>query len=92
LKTILTNVFNKSALNQIMEMYLPKGYDGVALSSPPELFNLSDILELRGKSKAKDFFVLYPGPPLGIDELKVLSDLDNKLRFLTPIELSTLIK
>lgn len=89
---VLINVFHKSDLHKIKSMYLLKGFDGVELSSPPELFNFIDILDRKMKSKTKDFVVLYPDPPLGIDELKVLDDMGNNIKFLTPIQLSTLIK
>jgi hypothetical protein len=62
------------------------------LSTPPELFNFIDILSKKGKSKTKQFIVLYPDPPLGNDEIRVLDEMPNNIMFLTPIQLSILIR
>lgn len=89
---VLINIFHKVNLQKVKGLYMPKGLESVELSSPPELFNFLDILTIKDKTTGKDFIVLYPDPPLGIDELKVLDDMRNNIKFLTPIQLSTLIK
>jgi hypothetical protein len=90
---VLINIFHNSNLKKIIELYIPNNFNAVELSSPPELFNLLDILAIKKeKKKGKDFIVLYPDPPLGDNELKVLDDMKNNIKFLTPIQLSTLIK
>jgi hypothetical protein len=38
----------------------------------------------------KKLIVLYPDPPLGAEELKVLNEIDEKIIFITPIYLPTL--
>ncbi len=89
---VLMNVFNRYNLKKITELYLDDGFEGVELSSPPELFNFSDILMLKNKSKTGTFIVLYPDPPLGSEELNVLKDMKADIQFFTPIQLSLLIK
>jgi endonuclease V-like protein UPF0215 family len=54
------------------------------ISSPPELFNFIDINNLK-KETNKEIVVLYPDPPLGIEELNVLNDIDESIKFVTPI-------
>lgn len=88
---VLINIFHKVNLTKVKELYIPNGTEGVELSSPPELFNFPDILAMKEKVKNKDFIVLYPDPPLGTDELNVLYDMKNEVKYLTPIQLSTLI-
>lgn len=88
---VLINIFHKSNLQLIKKLYMPNGAASVELSSPPELFNFPDLLTLRQKNKKSKFIVLYPDPPLGVDELNVLYDMQNGIKFLTPLQLSTMI-
>lgn len=89
---ILLNIFQRENLKRIKALYVPKRFESIELTSPPELFNFIDILSQKSKSKSGKFLVLYPDPPLGIDEMRVLNDFDSTIQFLTPIQLSTLIK
>jgi hypothetical protein len=89
---ILINIFHNENLKKIKSLFIPKQIDGVELSTPPELFNFIDILSKKGKSKTKQFIVLYPDPPLGNDEIRVLDEMPNNIMFLTPIQLSILIR
>ena len=41
-------------------------------------------------TEKKKLIVLYPEPPLGAEELRILNDLDKDIRFVTPIHLPTL--
>jgi hypothetical protein len=88
---VLINIYQRINLIKIKNLYLPKNIASVELASPPELFNLIDVLNGR-KASDKDLIVLYPDPPLSIHELKVLNDMGGEVEFLTPIELSRLIK
>ena len=69
---------------------LEEKFDVSVLSSPPELFNFID-LELQKNTGDKKRLVVYPDPPLGVEELDVLNEFDKKLQFLTPIMLSKII-
>lgn len=89
---ILTNIYQRKYLSQVKSLYAPSGYEGVELTSPPELFNFLDILSQKEKSKGKTFLVLYPDPPLGIEEIKVLDDMNSKIKFLTPLQISAMVK
>jgi hypothetical protein len=63
------------------------------LSSPPELVNFPDLLTIKQEiSPNEKLNVIYPDPPLGNAELKLLEEMNSNIRFLTPIQLSTLIK
>jgi hypothetical protein len=88
---VLFNVFQNENLKKVKNIYLPDSKQSIELSSPPELFNFLDILSKKKKSRKRSFIVLYPDPPLGIDELKVLNDMEQEIQFMTPLQLSTLI-
>jgi hypothetical protein len=92
LTQILTNIYQKKYLSQIKALYAPVGYEAVELTSPPELFNFLDILSQKAKSRKKHFLVLYPDPPLGTDEIKVLDDMKSEIKFLTPIQISGMVR
>lgn len=89
---ILLNVFQRADLERVKALFVPKGIESIELTSPPELFNFIDILSQKSKSKSKKFMVLYPDPPLGTEEMRVLNDFEGTIQFLTPIQLSTMIK
>jgi hypothetical protein len=89
---ILINVFHKMNLNQVKRLFLGKDLVSVELTSPPELFNFIDIQNQKRKLKAQKLLVIYPDPPIGIDEMQVLTDMDNGIDFFTPIQLSKLIR
>lgn len=91
---VLMNVFQKLNLSKITQLYLPKGTKQFeVLSTPPELLNFSDLVTIKQKKSAgKPFTVIYPDPPLGNAEMKVLDEMKSSMKFLTPIQLSALIK
>ncbi len=91
---VLMNVFHKLNLHQIAKLYIPKGITQFELlSTPPELLNFSDLLTIKlKKSSGKRFTVIYPDPPLGNTEMKVLEEMKCNLKFATPIQLSSLIQ
>lgn len=89
---ILINVFQRLNLNKIKKLFLPDGMESVELTSPPELFNFIDIQNQKSKLPKKKLIVIYPDPPIGIDEMQVLTDMDGGIHFYTPIQLSKLIK
>jgi hypothetical protein len=88
---VLINVFNRRNLERISRLYKPAGFATISFSSPPELFNLPDIIQAKEKMKNEKLLVLYPDPPIGSNELRVLDDMKTDVRFLTPIQLSTLL-
>lgn len=91
---VLVNVFHKLNLERIIELYAPMGITQFELlSSPPELINFPDLLVIKQqKVKGKNLIVLYPDPPLGNAEVNLLEDMQSNIKFLTPIQLSMLIK
>ncbi len=91
---VLVNVFQKLNLSRIIHLYHPKNADKFEiLSSPPELVNFPDLMTLKQqKSPNKIFYVVYPDPPLGNAELKLLAEMKHNIKFLTPVQLSSLIK
>ena len=56
------------------------------ISSPPELFNFVNIKKYQKEIK-KNLIVLYPDPPIGIEEISILNAIDSKVKFLTPINI-----
>jgi hypothetical protein len=74
----------------MIDLYKLNKYNVVYLTSPPELFNYVYIMKLKEKSN-KPIMILYPDPPLGMEELRLLNEMDKSIRFITPVMLPTLI-
>lgn len=91
---VLGKYFNAAKLNKYINQYsLEKKYSCLPLSKPPELFNYIDIEKMKKKDKSnKPYLVLYPDPPLGIEELNLLNDVDDKIEFITPVLLPSYLK
>jgi hypothetical protein len=87
---ILNNLFQLELLESYKEKFQIKEFEFLYLTSPPELFNFIDINKKK-KDYRKRLVVLYPEPPLGAEELKILNELDPEIRFITPILLPMLI-
>lgn len=91
---VIQNSYNKELLEYCREMYEidTKNYC-ITLSKAPELFNYIDIEKFKSVNvkETKDLIVLYPEPPLGIEEINLLNDVDNKIKFLTPVQLPNYI-
>jgi hypothetical protein len=86
---VLNNRFVKEKLQSQLDLYgIEKHFDCSILSSPPELFNLIDLVKEKG---SKNRLIIYPDPPIGIEELELLNDFDQNLKFITPIMLSEII-
>lgn len=56
------------------------------ITSPPELFNFVDIKAYQREIDNK-LIILYPDPPLGLEELSILNEVDSNVEFITPINL-----
>ncbi|MFK7113102.1 toll/interleukin-1 receptor domain-containing protein [Flavobacterium oreochromis] len=84
----LYQVLNNLYQNRLLESYKSNSADNdtdvYVITSPPELFNFLDINNYKKKTKKK-IMILYPDPPLGIEELNILNELDENIRFITPI-------
>jgi hypothetical protein len=90
LTQMLYNLYNEQLLEKYIELYNLKDlYETAYLTSPPELFNFLDIKKMKDE-KEKNILVLYPDPPLGNEELKLLNELDEAIDFITPIMLPKL--
>ncbi|MBK9193242.1 MAG: toll/interleukin-1 receptor domain-containing protein [Crocinitomicaceae bacterium] len=88
---VLNNRYSVEKIEKEIVLYgVDKKYNYELISSPPELFNFIDLGKNRPKNK-KENIVVYPDPPLGIEELNVLSELDSKTKFITPIMFSEII-
>lgn len=88
---VLNNRYSTEKIEKEIKLYrVDKKYDWELISSPPELFNFIDLGKTKTKSKKKRI-VVYPDPPLGTEELNVLSELDSKTKFITPITFSEIV-
>nr|WP_315212944.1 toll/interleukin-1 receptor domain-containing protein [uncultured Flavobacterium sp.] len=86
---VITNTYSKQLLEKMISLYDINNC--LALPKAPELFNYIDIEELKKDKHYKgELIVLYPEPPIGAEEIKLLNDIDNKIKFITPVLLSTL--
>lgn len=88
---VLYNLHSAKLLIGLIGLYSLKKYDVVEyLTTPPELFNYISIVQLKEKNK-KSILIVYPDPPLGIEELRLLNELDRDITFTTPVMLPQLI-
>jgi len=91
LMQVLNNKFSREKIESDVKLFeLDKKNSVSILSSPPELFNFID-LELIKNTDNKRRLVVYPDPPLGVEEVNVLNEFDKDLQFLTPIMLSKIL-
>lgn len=89
LEQVLSNVFKRKYLDSLTDMYNIKS--DLILSTPPELFNFIQ-LKKRGLQANETFaLVVYPDPPLGSEEIEILSQLNDDYFFITPIMLPSII-
>ena len=86
---VLNNLFQLELLKSFHERFPIDGTEYISISSPPELFNYIDIYKRKEKSK-NHLIVLYPEPPLGAEELRILNEIDKEIKFVTPVLLPTL--
>lgn len=83
---VLNNRYQLMLLDQYSKLIDNSKYSILGISSPPELFNYVHIKQLSFANKK--LIVLYPDPPLGIEELDVLNELDKDIIFTTPTNLN----
>lgn len=86
---VLNNLFQLELLESFHKEFPIDGTEYISITSPPELFNYIDIFKAKEKSK-NNFVILYPEPPLGAEELRILNEIDKEIKFITPIHLPTL--
>jgi hypothetical protein len=86
---VLGNLFQISLLESFSNQFNDGSSEYILISSPPELFNYIDIYKKKLTTKSQ-IVVLYPEPPLGAEELKILNEIDTKIKFITPIHLPAL--
>lgn len=88
----LYQVLNNLYQNRLLEWYSNMGTNEnneiKVITSPPELFNFLDIKKYKENLGSKKLIILYPDPPLGLEELNILNELDEDVEFTTPINLS----
>lgn len=93
----IVNLTLYQVLNNLYQNRLLEGYSNLnadenniikVITSPPELFNFLDIKTYKEDLGDKKLIILYPDPPLGLEELSVLNQLDEDVEFTTPINLN----
>lgn len=84
---VLNNRYQYLLLKQYSKLIDDNKYTVLRVSSPPELFNFIHIKKKQEEEKKK-IIVLYPDPPLGIEEMELLNELDKNIDFMTPINLN----
>ncbi|RYD57625.1 MAG: TIR domain-containing protein [Sphingobacteriales bacterium] len=88
LEKVLYNVYQKALMTQMANLYnLDVNY---TMANFPELFDIINIQNQMKEGKRDFSIVLYPDPPLGSEELKLLNDMNDNLFFITPNQLPTL--
>ncbi|MBD0259481.1 MAG: hypothetical protein ICV83_27495, partial [Cytophagales bacterium] len=82
---VLNNLYLEEKLKKEIDLYaLDKTFRIVSIQNAPELFNFIDIKLLQDGQDTRKILVVYPDPPLGTEELRVLNDLDPNIDFITP--------
>lgn len=81
---VLSNIYQIRLLESFKNLSENLKRNIFIISSPPELFNFIDINNLKKKTD-KNIVILYPDPPLGIEELNILNEIDDSIKFVTPI-------
>lgn len=85
---VISNEYSSQLLKKMKDLYQIN--NALILPKAPELFNYIDIEELKKEQGYNgELIVLYPEPPLGIEEIILLNDIDKKIKFLTPVQFST---
>lgn len=84
---VLNNLYQSRLLEHYRSIHNLENNEIKILTSPPELFNFLDIKEYKNGLEKK-LIMLYPDPPLGIEELNILNELDEDVEFTTPINLN----
>lgn len=86
---VVNNLYQRELLLSFQAEFKNDQVEFVTITSPPELFNYIDLYKKK-RTEKKKLIVLYPEPPLGAEELRILNDIDKDIRFITPIYLPTL--
>ena len=87
LEQVLFNRYTSKFIDSLTDIYKIKA-DRI-LTTSPELFN---FIQLKKSLKGEEEFglVLYPDPPIGSEEMELLSQLDDNFVFITPITLPSI--
>jgi hypothetical protein len=81
----LNNLYFRQKLAKEIELYqLEDHYITYTIQNTPELFTYIDIKRLQKEQPDRKVLVVYPDPPLGREELKILNEFDDKINFITP--------
>ncbi|UAB82850.1 toll/interleukin-1 receptor domain-containing protein [Zunongwangia sp. SCSIO 43204] len=93
LSQVISDKYNELYLKSIVQMYeLERRYSCLVLPKAPELFNYIDIENFKKEEEnMNSLIVLYPDPPIGIEEVSLLNDVDKEIKFITPLLLPTYI-
>lgn len=86
---VLNNLFQLELLESFHKEFPLDGVEYISITSPPELFNYIDIFKAKENSN-NNFVILYPEPPLGAEELRILNEIDKDIKFITLINLPIL--
>jgi hypothetical protein len=87
LEQVLFNRFTSKFIDSLTDLYKIKAFS--ILTTSPELFN---FIQLKKNLNEEEKFglVLYPDPPIGSEEMELLSQLDDNFVFITPITLPSI--
>ncbi len=89
---VLYQLYSASLLKKIINFYFDDHTNVEYIANSPELFNYVDIVKLKKKIGGGKLYVVYPDPPLGPEEIRLLNDIDEEVQFITPIFLPTQLK
>lgn len=86
---VLDNAYNDMFQKALLKLYtMPPGTHSVGHA--PELFTILRLREQEQENGSDSGsaenvkYILYPDPPLGDEEIKLLQDLSPEMRFITP--------
>lgn len=91
---VLGNKFNNLFQEELKRIYRMSDSIGV-VGHAPELFTvlkMQHVANAAGHTSLDPLLVLYPDPPLGDEELQVLKEVSDQIRFITPTMIPLLPK
>jgi hypothetical protein len=94
LETTLTNFFTKEVLKKQATLFSQNQDEekhAFFLTTYPELFTIIGLKKKLIAENKEAGIVLYPDPPLGNEELRLLNEMDDRLTFITPLQLSAFL-
>lgn len=81
----LKNLYAQHQVSKYVTLYWQKNNTPLEMGNTPELVHFESILSHLEEKQLKELYVIYPDPPLGLEENKLLNSIHKNVHFLTPL-------